>query len=369
MSYARPVRCLHPSPRCAPALPLALALFAAAACGRSHDLGVQPSTSASAGSASSSAGSGGAGGAPTASAVSSGTGATGGTGGVDAGPTGPTELTVVNGVNDYPAVRFCFLPGDAPWPAETAGLPFAGSQVAAPLSGPIPAGADVTPWVIAGDLTMTAGKTCTEILALASGAAAPIVAQPLAVIPKGVFDSHKSLLLVADGCLGGPGHDDPSAVTACGAGYGSQSPTAGVVLVSMSRVKDTGHVSLQVVSASTALAKSDVSLVPNLMGAMAKVVAPALSQGAIGPTPPFAAYTATELGPLDGVKIQTFLPGTAYMQSSLTLDKVLAGSSLGAAAFVNGASLVLVAVGSDPNLPAGGFWHAFTYVLVKAEPG
>lgn len=368
MSYAHPVRCLHPSPRCA--LTLALALALGAACGRSHDLGVQSSTSSSsgAGSASSSAGSGGAGGASPTSVASSGTG-TGGIGGVDAGPPGPTELTVVNGVNDYPAVRFCFLPGDAPWPAETAGLPFAGSRVAAPVSGPIPAGADVTPWVIAGDLTTTTGKTCTEILALASGAAPPIVAQPLAVIPKGVFDSHKSLLLVADGCLGGPGHDDPSAVTACGAGYTSQTPTAGVVLVSMSRVKDTGHVSLQVVSASTALAKSDVSIMPNLMGAMAKVVAPALSQGAIGPTPPFAAYTATELGPLDGLKIETFLPGTAYMQSAITLDKVLAGSSLGAAAFVNGASLVLVAVGSDPGLPVGGFWHAFTYALVKAEPG
>lgn len=352
--------------RLLPSRPCALLLaLAAAGCARAHDLGVQTTTAASAGSggSSSSAGSGGAGGTHAASSSSS------GTGGIDAGPPGPTELTVVNGVNDYDAVRFCFLPGDTPWPAETTGLAFAASQVTAPISGPIPADVDVTPWVIAGDLTKTAGKTCTEILALASGSAPPIVAQPLAIIPKVVFNSHKSLLLVANGCLGGPGHDDPSAAAACGMGYTSQTPTASVVLVSMSRIKDPAHVSFQVVSASTALAKSDVSILPNLMSAKEALVVGSLSQGAIGPTPPFAAYTMPELGGLDGVKLETYLPGTTSLQSSVMLGKVIAGGTLGAAAFVDGASFVLVALGSGPGLPAGGFWHAFTYALVKAEPG
>lgn len=358
--YARRVLRLPFSVRCG------LLLTLAAGCARAHDLGPDPATSSTSGS--------GTGGASTSSVASSGTGGnfttgTTGTGGVDAGPPGPTELTIVNGINDYPAVRFCFLPGDAPWPAATTGLAFAGSQVVTPISGPLPEGTDVTPWVIAGDLTKTAGKTCTEILALAGGGAPPIVAQPLAVIPSVVFASHKSMLLVTNGCLGGPGHDDANAVNACGTGYTSTTPTAGVVLVAMSRIKDPAHISLQVVSASNTLAESDVQIQPNLMTAMETLVVGSLSQGAIGPTPPFAAYTLPDLGPLDGVKVDTFLPGTMFMQSSVTLGAVLTGSSLGPAAFVDGASLVLVAVGASPGLPAGGFWHAFTYALVKAEPG
>jgi hypothetical protein len=359
--YARRVLRLSFFARCGVSLALA------AGCARAHDLGATSTT----GSASAS-GAGGAGGSSSVASSGAGgsftTGSTG-TGGVDAGPPGPTELTIVNGINDYAAVRFCFLPGDAPWPAATSGLAFAASQVVAPISGPLPADVDVTPWVIAGDLGATAGKSCTEILALAAGSAPPVVAQPLAVIPKVVLDSHKSLLLVANGCLGGAGHDDPSAASACGMGYTSTSPTAGVALVAMSRVKDPAHISLQVVNATPTLAESDVQIKPNLMTAMETLVVGSLSQGAIGPTPPFASYTLPDLGPLDGVKIDTFLPGTSFMQSSVTLGAILTGSSVGPAAFVDGASLVLVAVGASPGLPTGGFWHAFTYAVVKAEPG
>lgn len=345
--------------------------IAAIGCGRQHDLGAGGSspTSTSTGGAggatsSSSAGStGGAGGATSSSSSSS-------TGGIDAGPPGPTELTIVNGINDYPAIRLCFLPGNTPWPAAATGLAFAGSQVVSPLAAAIPTGGDVTPWVIAGDLAQTSGKTCTEILALASGGAPAVLAQPLAVIPKSVWASNKSLLMVPNGCLGGPGHDDPSAKLACGSSYSAATPTAGVTLVAMSRIQDPNHVSLQVASASPAFPEMNVGVLPNLTDATPITMVSSITQGAIGPLPPFDQLTDSGFGPLDGAQIQTFNPNNpSTPSSSTTFAAIFANGGVPQAAFVNGASFVLVAVGAAPGISAANFWHELTYAMVAADPG
>ena len=107
----------------------------------------------------------GSGGATTTHATGTGgtkTTATGTGGAVE--PSGPTAPTIVNGINDYPAARFCFLPGDTPWPAAATGLPFVAGQ-AVDIATALPPGVDVTPWVIAGDLAVTAGLTCSQMLA------------------------------------------------------------------------------------------------------------------------------------------------------------------------------------------------------------
>ena len=59
----------------------------------------------------------------------------------------------------------------------------------------------------------------------------------------------------------------------------------------------------------------------------------------------------------------------SFMSSSTPLSDVFALGNVGAAGFVNGASLVLVAVGSSPGLPAQSFWHKLSYALVEADPG
>jgi hypothetical protein len=336
--------------------------LAALGCARSHDLGVDTSSSGSGGAtAASSSHAAGSGGAPT---------ATTGTGGTPE-PAGPTALTVVNGVNDYNAVRFCFLPGDTPWPAATAGLAFAAGQ-GADIATALPAGSDVTPWVVAGDLDATAGMTCTQMLALAQpvdGGTPPVVAVALGVIPQTVLASNKSLLLVANGCLGGAGHTDPKASTACGMAYSATSPTAGVVLLGMSRLVSAGGLSLQAVNASITTPTSDVRVQPSMMGTMEINLAPSLSQGAIGPYPPFDKLAASAYGVLANVQILTYPPGGSTQTSAVLLSDALATSSVDAASFVNGASLVLVAVGSGPGVQVGPFWHKLTYALVKADPG
>lgn len=354
----------HPPRLRACLLPAALL---AAACGPGRDLAATSSSASSAGSGGSGGASSGTGsGASSSASSSAGTGGSGGGGIVE--PPGATKLTIVNGVTDYPAVRLCFLPGDAPWPASTSGLAFAGSQVVASIAAAIPIDGDVTPWVIAGDLSQTAGKSCTEILALASSATPPIIARALAVIPKVVWDSHRSLLMVPNGCLGGPTHDDINAKQACGSGYTPATPTAGVMLAGMSRLPDTGHVSLQVASASTAMPEVDVALLPNLMDAMPQVIVRALTQGGVGPKPPFAVLTVTELGALEGAQIQTYTPQSTFLSSTTTLAEVFANGGPGAAAVANGKSVALVAVGAAPGLPAAQWWHKITFALVEVDP-
>lgn len=336
-------------------------MFTVIGCARRQDLGFDSTTS----------GSGGATASASSSEAAASSSSSAGAGGADAGPSGPTELTVVDGINDYDAVRFCFLPGDAPWPAAATGLPFAQGQ-AVDLATEIPAGADVVPWVIAGDLTQTAGKTCAQILALAApgdGGAAPIVASALGVIPQSVLASGKSLLLVASGCLGGPGHDDPNAKLGCGQAYSAASPDPGAVLGAMSRITSPGRVGLQVAHASASLPTSDVRVLPSKMMATDSLIAPSLPFGGIGPVPPFAGLPLGDYGALDGVMIETALPGSSSPTSSTPLGEVFAKSAVSEAAFVDGAGLVLVAVGGYPGQPAGPFWHKLTFALVKADPG
>ncbi len=341
--------------------PATLAMLAAVGCARSHDLGVDDTTSSSAGGATAtSSHASGAGGAHT----------TSGTGGA-VEPGGPTALTIVNGVNDYAAARFCFLPGDTPWPAAAAGLSFAAGQ-GVDIATALPAGSDVTPWVVAGDLAATTGMTCTQILALAQptdGGTAPVVAAALGVIPQSVLGSDKSLLLVATGCLGGAGHSDPNQTSGCGMGYSATTPTTGVVLLGMSRIVSAGHVSLQAVNASVTLPSSDIRVQPGTTGAMEVDLAPALSHGAFGPYPPFDLLTAAAYGELGTVQIRTYPAGSNTQTSAVMLSGVLAASSVGEAGFVDGASLVLIAVGGAPGTPAGPFWHKLGYALVKADPG
>ena len=152
---------MHRSPRfrLAPFLVLAAA---SSACGRDHALGVGSTGGAASSSTtttgeSTSSGDGG--------ASSTGTG-TGGT----SEPPGPTRVTVVNGVNDYDAIRVCFLPypaGDPaakPWPTTASGLLFAHAAVL-DLAVDIPASTDVQPTIFAGDLSAIAGKTTAIFMA------------------------------------------------------------------------------------------------------------------------------------------------------------------------------------------------------------
>lgn len=341
------------------------------ACARAHDLDVESTTSSS--SAATTTGSAGSG---SGGSSSAGTG-TGGT----SEPSGPTRVTVVNGVNDYDAIRICFLPypaGDPaakPWPSVASGLLFAHAAVL-DLAVDIPANTDVRPTIFAGDLTTIAGMSCDQALALAAssdedaGTTAPILAAALAVLPASVFTSEKSLLLAPIGCLGGPGHDDVGAKVGCGDSYTSSTPTVNLLALGMSRKTDPVHVALQIVNASVAIQPTDFGITSSIMGSVNLPLATALPTGGIEPKPPFTALTVSELGAPEKVSIKTYVSGQAMMSttSDTPMGEAFQNGTVASSQLANGGGYVLVAVGSAPNIPAGAFWHKLTYSLIKANP-
>lgn len=334
--------------------------------------------SSGAGGGSSSAQTGSAGGGSSASISTAGATGSGGAG-AGGGPPGPTKLTLVNGVTDYPAVRLCLLshPGGEnentpPWPDSPEGLAFAHAKNV-DLASVVPEGTDVRIHVLAGDLAAIAGKSCGEALALAApgddpDAGPPIVAVPLAVLPAAAFASGKRLLVVVNGCLGGPGHTDPSEQIACGMGYSPTKPTAGLVALGTTPSKDPAHLAIQIVHAAVPMPPVDVRITPGIEGAPDWQVAPKLSLGAIGPQPAFTKLTAAQLGDFEKVVVKTFQPGSNVTTSATLFADVLASSELGPGDLVDGESIVLVAVGAYPGVPAGPWWHALTYALVRADP-
>lgn len=304
---------------------------------------------------------------------SSGAGGTGGSG-IDEDipePDGPSKLTIVNGVNDYDAIRLCFVPwpdgGDsAAYPADAKGMAFAASSIIDVSSGVIPKGTDVFLWVIAGSLDKTAGKGCTEIT---SGNLGPdVIITPLAVIPGSAFDAPRSLLLIPYGCLGGPGHEDPIQANVCGKTYSLDTPTPGLLAGGMSRIVQDGVLSLQAAHAVVAMPEIDIRILPAVDKAMPGNVAPSLSLGAIGKMPPFREFAKANLGAISAVNLLTVPPGFGNPNSTTLLKSALDRGGISEADFKDGSSYTFVAVGSPPSIAAGAFWHALTWTAVRADP-
>jgi hypothetical protein len=325
-------------------------------CAEGNDAGLTSSTGAA--TTSSSSGGGGAGGSDIEENIPE--------------PDGPSKLTIVNGVNDYDAIRLCFVPwpdgGETPvFPADAKGMAFAAVSTIEVASGFVPTGTDVYMHVITGNLGKTAGKACAEITA--GGLGADVLVVPLAVIPRSALDAPRSLLLVPNGCLGGPGHEDANMEkTVCGEGYSIDTPTLGLLAGGMSRIVEPDVLSLQAAHAVVAMPEIDIRVLPGAQGGMAGNVAPGLTLGAIGKIPPFRKFSRADLGLIDATNILTFPPGFAQPTSTLALNAALARGGISEAEFKDGSSYTMVAVGSPPTIMAGAFWHELTWAVVRSDP-
>lgn len=305
------------------------------------------------------------------SSSSGGAGGIGGAGGTE--PSGPPKLTIVNGVPDYDAVRFCFLPypaGDpkaVPWPAQASGLAFAHAVHVDPIASAIPSNVDVQAWVVGGDLASTQGKTCSEILAMANQDGGPsVVAVAMPVVPAATFTAMRSLLVVAMGCLGGQGHDGKTATLGCGMTYTPDTPTATLFLAPMSRASKAGAIGLQVAIANVAAPPADVTLAPGAMGAVEEVLAMDIAPGAIGAQ--VAGVGLAGIGVVGEAQVRTYQPQTQAVTSSMPLSQIAKNGNLDLAKVVDGSHLVLVSVGGYPGTPETSFWHGHTYALIDGDP-
>lgn len=292
----------------------------------------------------------------------------GGSGGI-VEPPGPTKLTFINGIADADAARFCFLEypdpaaGVLPWP-DVSGLAFAQSVVIDLDDDLVPVGGDVEVLAIGGQLSASGGMTCDE---LRSAPPPGVIVRSIAVVPGSVFGEEKSLLLVPNGCLGGPFKTDEEEARICGFGYDMQSGNAAMAAGFMSRIGASDKIAMQFVQASAGMEPVSLSVKPGMSGATAQLVVDSWSAGGIQPFPPFMGYGLAQLNEVGQSSIEL----TGNMGSTIayqaTFAEALAESDLAVGDLVNGENIVFVGVGAAPGL-AGSWWQPFTLTVVLADP-
>lgn len=372
------------------------------------------------------------------------TGGSGGTGGgIDAGPDveldqgvagfveppGENKLTLLHGVVDAVRVAFCFakvvdgLPEPVQGnPIPTAGLPYAGSLSVTQLAGLDWTKDAVLPIVIAGDLSLVAGKSCSQAISLAQsyaledaggdGAAdvgveaavdgssdaaddssidasmvdasggdaadAPVDAVTelppppklrvgeLPVLPAGTLSSGYSLLLAATGCIGGPAFSDPLETYVCGATYTPSSPTLAPVVVPLSRVSTPGALGLQLVNAARAADPIDVSSRHPKGSSIPDIdIADGVVFGAVAPRPPLLGYSSSAFGsPLSASFLDVWSQNSsAPFYSSSWKD------ALGPLDDAHdGKTYAVVLIGPRPNNTGQKWWNGPRLVVLDNDP-
>src|SRR5262249_44063836 len=151
---------------------------------------------------------------------------------------------------------------------------------------------------------------------------------------------------------------DPAEMAVCGAGYSPSTPTAGLLAGGLSRITTPDAIALQVVHASAAMPLVDVRITPGNGTNAAKQLAPQLSLGAIGPFPPFNAFSKVDYGSLSQVKLQTYAPGAGAPTSTAMLTDAFTSGAVATSEFTDGKGFALVAVGAAPGTAVGPWWHA-----------
>jgi len=285
-------------------------------------------------------------------------------------PAGPTKLTVVGGVVDSAAIRLCFLPfptgssSAVPWPDES-GLSFAHSATLDLTGGVVPADGDVELVVIGGLVGLTSGMTCDEVIAAPPGG---VQAVSIGVLPESVFDEQKSLLLVPNGCIGGPGHSDELEEQICGYGYSEMTPNASLVAGFMSRIVTADKVPMQFAQGSLGTTPLTVRVKPGDATSSSQVAVDVWTAGAVAPFPPFSGLGLNQLS--DVAASQLELSGVSGGTESAvgTFAQAFANSSIAADDVADGSGLVFVTVGAPPSLGAGSWWNGFDYTVVEADP-
>lgn len=302
-------------------------------------------------------------------ATSTTTSGQGGVGGV-VEPPGPTTVTLVNGVVDADAVRFCFRPfpgadtGLQPWPGPS-GLGYARSGVLDTIAQVIPAGSDVEAFVVAGDLGQVGGANCDQLV---DTPPTGVLVRSVGVLPQSALEAERSLLFVAAGCVGGAGHEDENEELICGPGYDPSFGNAGLVAGFMSRISRFDGISMQFVQASQATNPYDLRLRTS-SDSTASLIVPSWSVGAIAPFPPYASLSRSAFLSPGVAKVGVFASGnptTAVFEQSW--DDIFANSPLEPNAVDDGDNLVFIAVGPAAPIQASDWWNGIAFTVVDGAP-
>lgn len=281
-------------------------------------------------------------------------------------PDGPTAITVVNGLVDADAARFCLVPfpGGAPaalpWPGP-GGLPFARGESLSTL----PEAVDHALWALTGDLAATNGASCDDLV---DAPPEGLTVRSLGVIPGTSLGAPRSLLLVAAGCVGGEGHEAENQEAICGVGYDAAFGNATLYAGFMSRLGSASVIPLQFVHASPATGLVDLR-VRATSDAAATLVEPAFSLGAVAPFPPYEALQLASVSPPGQARVGIYPQGapTTPVREWSWAD-AFANSELGEGDVANGLAMTFVVVGASAEAGAGPWWQPTSLTVVTSDP-
>jgi len=367
-------------------------------------------------------GSSASGGAPTHRGGSGGQAENGG-GHADDEPPGDSVLTIVNGIVDAPSVALCLAKVDP----DGSVTPFGSPLTDAPLEyGQSLLLADVDQidfetdglqlFPIAGELERIAGLDCEEAIERArtlealvdttangqggaggdgsdpsaapaggtggeggaeqaggsggdsSGptpARAALRVRGLPAIPAGTLNAGRSMVLVANGCMGGAAYTAKSAEQYCGAGYSPHEPTVSAILVSLSRRVSDDHVALQAVHASLANSTVDLRARPGFPSAASGVAIASVQPGQVAPRPASVQNAVTDLGSARKYQVSIEADGSVLFEQAWT--SVL--SQGGLSQLQNGKGYALIFNGPRADLPGvANLWNPPTLTAIAVDP-
>jgi len=188
----------------------------------------------------------------------------------------------------------------------------------------------------------------------------------LPAISAGTLNAGRSLVYVANGCLGGAGYDGPAAAQYCGAGYAPREPSVSAVLVSLSRQVAPNYVALQAVNASLANPQVELRARPLLPPDDTGVAIASVLLGQAAPRPASTQYGLSDLGFTRKYQVAVETQGGNPLFSQ-TWASVLANGGL--SKLETGRGYALIVNGPRGDLSAvSDLWNAGTVTAIAVDP-
>ena len=343
-------------------------------------------------------------------------------------PPGESVLTIVNGVVDAPRIALCLAKVDADGnvtplgsPLTDAPLEYGQSVVLREVDGVNFDTDGLEPIAIAGELELIRGLDCVAAIERAhaeearsagnpsgeggaggdsgglsaasdagsggsageggsgagdsagsAGAAAgpPAVrsalrARGLPAIGAATLNAGRSLVFVANGCMGGATYTGPAATQYCGADYSAREPTVSAILVSLSRQVSDDHVALQAVHASLANGQVELHSRPPFPSKATGIGITSVVFGQVAPRPASISNTVTDLGSARKYLVTVESDGNVLFDVAWSSTLAQGGLS----ELKSGQGYALIFNGPRADLPAvPNLWNAPTLTAIAVDP-
>ncbi|HET7545782.1 MAG TPA: hypothetical protein VFK05_38200 [Polyangiaceae bacterium] len=198
-----------------------------------------------------------------------------------------------------------------------------------------------------------------------SGQRAALRVRGLPAISPGTLNAGRSMLLVANGCLGGATYEGQNASDYCGDGYNPREPTVSAILASLSRQVASSHVALQVVHASLASGQVELRSRRPFPSMDSGIGLGSVVFGQVAPRPASTQNTAFDLGSARRYQVTVESQGKELL--SQPWSSALAQGGLSELTDGQGYALVFVGPRADSKAVPD-LWNAATVTAIAVDP-